>query len=64
MAEEQAKLEVATAVYACVLPVMGARAGRVTDMLLTSLTFSELRAALDAPGELQAQAQCLMSLLP
>ena len=63
-AEEQAKLEVATQVYARVLPLMGAGAGRVTDMLLASLTASELRAALDVQGELQARVQRLASLLP
>lgn len=62
-AEEQAKFEVAAEVYASVLPTMGLRAGRVTDMLLASLTAAELRAALDVQGDLQTHAQRLASLL-
>jgi hypothetical protein len=64
MAEELAKLELAADVYASVLPVMGLRAGRVVDMLLTALTAADLRAALDVEGELLAHAQRLASLLP
>ena len=62
--EEQAKLEAAAAVYARVLPMMGARAGRVTDMLLTALTAAELRQALHAQDGLHAHAQRMASLLP
>ena len=62
--EEQAKLEAAAAVYARVLPMMGARAGRVTDMLLTALTAAELSEALHAQDGLHAHAQRLASLLP
>jgi hypothetical protein len=51
-------------VYAAVLPAMGPRAGRVTDMLLTALTAAELRAALAAQGELQEHARRLAALLP
>ncbi len=64
VAEEQAKLDMAAAVYASVLPVMGTRAGRVTDMLLTSLTAHELRDALHAPHVMHAQVQRMASLLP
>ena len=62
-AEEQAKLDAAADVDAGVLLVMGARAGRVTEMLLAAFTAAELRAALDAPDVLQALAQCMAVLL-
>ncbi len=62
--QEQVKLDVAARVYASVLPLMGVRAGRITDMLLTSLTADELRAALGEQGELQAHAQRMACLLP
>jgi hypothetical protein len=58
-----AKLEAAPEVYASLLPSMGTRAGRVTDMLLAALTAAELRAALQCEGGLQAHAERLASVL-
>jgi hypothetical protein len=61
--EQQAKLDVAAAVYASVLPMMGARAGRVTDMLLAALTAAELHAALHAPEIMRERVQNMALLL-
>jgi hypothetical protein len=43
--------------------MMGARAGRVTDMLLAALTAAELRAALHAPEMMRERVQNMALLL-